>query len=96
MGLDMSWGKDETTYGYDLLSYEALADYESDWSSLTFLIFGEGGIDYYVADKYAITGSLTAGYRGWAWDSNTDSDDNPIYGSSTWFMRVGLGVATYF
>lgn len=96
IGLDLTWGRQEETYGYDFLAYGPLADYETDTGTLAFNMFAEGGIDYYIGDKYAITGSLRVSYSGFAWDWDTDTEENDIYGQGIWSMRVGLGVATYF
>ena len=59
-------------------------------------LFMAGGIDYYLAEKYALTGSVTLSGNLGAFDSNTDDKNNSITESSSWSVGIGLGVATYF
>lgn len=94
LGLDLIWStwKSEQFY-YPMLSAD---DDEVSSSEATFTLFAEGGIDYYLADKYAINGSLRISRVGWASDSDTDNDENYIYGEGIWVIRVGFGLSTYF
>jgi hypothetical protein len=65
-------------------------------SSATLWLSGDAGVDYYVAPKYAITGSLGIAHTSWASDDNTNNGHNTIYAQSNWTLRIGLGVSTYF
>jgi hypothetical protein len=87
LGLDLSWDKIE----YDAPGYE---DDKTAWAKFT--MFVEGGVDYYLADKYGISGSVIISRSGEAMDYDTDDDDNNIIGAGTWSIRVGLGVAAYY
>ena len=94
LGLDLAWSTYKSEYPY----YVTLStdDYEVSSSQATFTLFAEAGIDYYLADKYAINGSLRISRIGWAADPDTDDDDNHIYAEGTWVIRVGFGLSTYF
>jgi hypothetical protein len=74
--------------------YEGYAELHK--SRTAFWLSGKGGIDYYVADKYAITGCLGIARGGTTLDSNTKSDQNPLYGTGGWTIDLGLGITTYF
>ena len=45
-------------------------------------LFAEGGIDYYIAEKYAISGFLGIPRAGYAADYDIKTDLNPSYGES--------------
>jgi hypothetical protein len=94
LGLDLVWAK----YKYEHYYYPMLSDDDDEVSSseATFTLFAEGGIDYYLTDKYAINGSLRISRIGWAGDPDTDDDDNNIYAEGVWVIRVGFGLSTYF
>ena len=92
LGLDLGWQTYKSDYFYATLS----DDDETSSSEATFTLFAEGGIDYYLTDKYAINGSLRISRIGWAYDHDTDDDDNSIYADGVWVIRVGFGLSTYF
>lgn len=84
LGLDMMWSK-----------YESGQTTQHSGAAEIF-IFAEGGIDYYIAEKYAISGFLGITRAGFAEDDDTKSDLNPIYGHGIWTISLGLGITTYF
>ncbi len=87
LGLDLEWDKTE----YDNSEFD-----DSKGMGTAFTLFAQGGVDYYLADKYGISGSLIIRRTGDAWDYDTDDDDNNIMASGVWSIRIGLGVATYY
>ncbi len=61
-----------------------------------FELFASGGVDYYIAEKYAISGFLNISRIGEAEDPNTDSGEDEMYSAGTWVIGFGLGISTYF
>jgi hypothetical protein len=62
----------------------------------TFELFANGGIDYYIGDKYAIECSLGITHSGEAFDSDTRIKTDGIDKSGSWTIGFGLGISTYF
>jgi hypothetical protein len=58
--------------------------------------YAAGGIDFYLAQKYAITGMLSVNRSTAAVDSQPNSDLNPIEKDSAWGIALGFGIRAYF
>lgn len=68
---------------------------ENNSGAAVFQIFLGAGIEYYVAEKYALTAGVSLMRTGEAQDTNTDVDNN-LYSTGTTTVGLGLGVSTYF
>jgi hypothetical protein len=90
--LDLWWDEYDPDYAY----YATLDDDKVNGSAALLVFFAEFGVDYYIAEKYGISGSLRITRSGFACDDDTDDDDNPIEASGRWDIRLGLGISTYF
>jgi hypothetical protein len=84
LGLGMNWTTDD------------FSNVKTRSSSGMLELFAEGGVDWYIGEKYAITGSLGITGTGGAYDFNTKSESDNIRTIRGWTIGFGLGISTYF
>ncbi len=69
---------------------------EQKSGSATLNLFAAVGIDYYLAERFAVSARLRFGVRATGTDPDTDDDDSATTKTSSRRVGLRLGVSTYF
>jgi hypothetical protein len=70
--------------------------YENKRSEVTIRIYSNAGLDYYLAEHYALSGYLFLGLEADWIDPQADDDDSGLFRETRRDIGIGFGLSTYF